>query len=216
MIYIIYVADLEDWLLHATASTYADDTETGISGHDLEEIKRKMEEDGINVLRYMASNGLVANPQKTALIFLNLKKGNDPISIKIGDEIVTQEKHAKLLGITFDDDLKWNTQMTGKGGVLPSLNQRLFMIRRLRNSLNDAGLRKVAESLFISKLRYRLQIFAQVRWNSEDVTPNLTKQLQKSQNKLLRFLNKSKISDKISNNSMLKKHKMLSVNQINA
>ena len=41
-------------------------------------------------------------------------------------------------------------------------------------------------------------------------------QLQKSQNKLLRVLNKSRISDKISTKSMLKKHNMLAVNQINA
>ena len=41
-------------------------------------------------------------------------------------------------------------------------------------------------------------------------------QLQKSQNKLLRLLNSSKISDKISIKSMLDKHNMLSVNQINA
>ena len=106
--------------------------------------------------------------------------------------------------------------MTGKGGVLPSLNQKLFMIRRLRNSLNDKGLRKVAESLFISKLRYGLQLFGQVRWTSEETTPSLIAQLQKSQNKLLRFLNKSRISDKISTKSMLEKHNMLAVNQINA
>ena len=41
-------------------------------------------------------------------------------------------------------------------------------------------------------------------------------QLQKSQNKLLRFLNNSRISDKISTKSMLEKHNMLAVNQINA
>ena len=41
-------------------------------------------------------------------------------------------------------------------------------------------------------------------------------QLQKSQNKLLRFLNNSRISDKISTKFMLEKHNMLAVNQINA
>ena len=40
-------------------------------------------------------------------------------------------------------------------------------------------------------------------------------QLQKAQNKLLRFLNNSKISDKVSTSSMLVKHNMLAVNQIN-
>ena len=44
----------------------------------------------------------------------------------------------------------------------------------------------------------------------------LLETLQKSQNKLLRFINNSKLKDKVSNISMLKKHNMLSVNQLNA
>ena len=56
-----------------------------------------MEEDAINVLKFMASNGLVANPKKTKLLFLNLKSKMDPISIKIGNENIMQESSAKLL-----------------------------------------------------------------------------------------------------------------------
>ena len=40
--------------------------------------------------------------------------------------------------------------------------------------------------------------------------------IQKSQNKLLRFLNKSFLMDKVSVESMLEKHNMLSINQLNA
>ena len=41
-------------------------------------------------------------------------------------------------------------------------------------------------------------------------------ELQKSQNKLLRLLNGTRIRDKISTATLLLKHNMLSVNQINA
>ena len=36
----------------------------------LEEVKRKMEEDANNVLSYMASNGLIANPKKNSHVVL--------------------------------------------------------------------------------------------------------------------------------------------------
>ena len=39
-----------------------------------------MEEDSARVLRYMASNGLIANPKKTAMIFPNAKN-KEPISL---------------------------------------------------------------------------------------------------------------------------------------
>ena len=165
---------------------------------------------------FTTPNGLVANPKKTALIFINGKNTGEQISIKIGGEIISQERSAKLLGITFDDDLKWNSQIHGKGGLVSSLNQRLFGIRRLKNSLKYDGLRKVADSLFTSKMRYGLQLMGQIRWSAEDSQSSLLEVLQKSQNKLLRFLNNSKIKDKVSNKSMLKKHNMLSVNQLNA
>ena len=60
---------------------------------------------------------------------------------------------------TSNDNLKWSSQIFGK---LSSLNRRLFMVRRLKNSLNQKGLRKVAESLFISKLRYGLQLCGKI------------------------------------------------------
>ena len=52
---------MEDWLVHSSASTYADDSGTCVKGSIVEVIIPKPEEDGINVLKYMASNGLVAN-----------------------------------------------------------------------------------------------------------------------------------------------------------
>ena len=62
----------------------------------------------LQVLRFMASNGLIANPKKTALVFLNQKF--DPINeikIKIGKEEVVQVNSAKMLGMTFESNQKW-------------------------------------------------------------------------------------------------------------
>ena len=55
------------------------------------------------ICKKVYKNGLVANPKKTALVFLNLKQKGDPITI--GGETITQTESAKLLGITFDDDI---------------------------------------------------------------------------------------------------------------
>ena len=175
-----------------------------------------LEEDAINVLKFMASNGLVANPKKTTLLFLNLKSKMDPISINIGNEKIVQESSAKLLGIVLEDNKNWKANILGCGGVIPSLNKRLFQLRRLRNHLNDDCLLKVANSIYTSKLRYGLQLCAKVRWLDSDTTDGMMKDLQKTQNKLLRFLNKSKIKDKINTKVLLQNMNMLSVNQMNA
>ena len=58
-----------------------------MSSRILKEVIDKLEEDALLVLKYMASNKLVANATKTTLLFMNLK-GEQDIKIKIGkDEI---------------------------------------------------------------------------------------------------------------------------------
>ena len=41
---------------------------------DLDVVIYKWEADALNVLQFMASNGLVANPRKTSLVILNQRK----------------------------------------------------------------------------------------------------------------------------------------------
>ena len=55
-----------------------------------------------------------------------------------------------------------------------------------------------------------------VRWSASDPSNQDMEALQKCQNKLLRALNGTRVSDKISTKSLLTKLNMLSVNQINA
>jgi hypothetical protein len=81
----------------------------------------------------MASNGLVANPSKTVLMMNNSKqKENDlPTKIKVGDHEIKKSKSVKLLGLVMDNDQKWKSHFCDKSGLLSSLNQRLFRVRRI-------------------------------------------------------------------------------------
>ena len=81
-------------------------------------------------------------------MFLNLGKNDTKnITIKIGKDEINQENSAKLLGISFDDNQKWDTQINGKGGIISSLNQRLFLLRRLANSINRKALKSCRQYL---------------------------------------------------------------------
>ena len=176
-----------------------------------------MEIDAVNVLKFMASNGLVANPKKTTLIFLNKGKvEEEEISIQIGKEKIHPETNAKLLGSTFDEDQKWKSQVFGKGGVISCLNQRLYVLRRLKNFINKNALKKVADSIFMSKLRYGLQLLGKVSWSNLDPVQGDLLAILKVQNKMVRLLNGKSLLDKINTKKLLANVNMLSVNQLNA
>jgi hypothetical protein len=213
----LYVSDLEDWIVHSSAVTYADDTTTSTHSKELHDLIKKMELDAVSVLKFMASNGLIANPAKTSLLFLNLKNSEEgPIEMKIGKEKVKQENMAKLLGMQFDDTQQWKNHLYNKGGLISSLNSRLFMIKRLKNSLSSTALQKIVDGLFTSKLRYGLQLLGKVRKSDEDPKNAELQAIQKIQNKVVRMLNNVKLSDRTNTATLLKRIKMLSVNQMNA
>ena len=75
---------------------------------------------------------------------------------------------------------------------------------------------KVANSIFISKIKYGLQLLGKVRMTKEDVEQGDLGAIQKVQNKMVRLLNGCRLLDKIKTQTLLKNVKMLSVNQINA
>ena len=189
LIFVIYGADLEDWIAHCSAFTYADDTSTSSNGKTDEEVMKKLEEDADCVLKFMASNGLVANPQKTVFMMLNSKnQSNVPRKVRIGNSEVTESSNSKLLGIVIGNDKKWKDHIFGKGGLISTLNQRLFMIRRLSNHLSRPKLIKIAESIWMSKMRYGLQLFSEVRVHEEQTTTMEMSKIQIAQNQLLRVL----------------------------
>ena len=90
------------------------------------------------------------------------------------------------------------------------------MLRRLRNFVGNDALKKVANSIFNSKIRYGLQLLGKIRWTNEDSEQGDLKAIQKVQNKMLRLINGSRLTDKISTKLLLSRVNMLSVNQINA
>ena len=147
----------------------------------------KLELDAQNFLKFMASNDLVANPSKTTLMILNYKS-DEPVSIKIGDSTIYQDTDAKLLGVNISENQKWTKQISGTNGVISALNQRNYLIRRLANHVNKEQLKKVADSIWTSKLRYGLQLYGPVRKSNLDPQSCELEKLQIAQNNMLRNL----------------------------
>ena len=74
----------------------------------------------------------------------------------------------------------------------------------------------MADSLFNSKIRYGLQLLGKVRTSGNDGQNQDLLAIQKVQNKLIRFLNNKRISDKISTDTLISNINMTSVNRMNA
>ena len=85
IIFTLYCADLEEWVKHSKLLNYVDDTSTSHGGKDLHTVVENLEEDKKSILKFMASNGLVANPSKTEFMLLNNKEDPSRKKIKVGN-----------------------------------------------------------------------------------------------------------------------------------
>ena len=112
-----------------------------------------------------------------------------------------------------EESQEWNVHLKS---LKSSLNHRLFTVRRIAHQIPANKLMTVVHSLWVSKLRYGLQLCTRVQQTNEEKKSELLKTLQLTQNRLLRLLNKSRVSDRVSIESMLSKFQLLSVNQLAA
>ena len=123
---------------------------------------------------------------------LNLTKTNAENELinelEIDGGLVKRSTDTKLLSVTIDDKHNWKNHFTGTNGLINSLNKRTFSIRRIRNQLPKKEMVKVIQSLWMSKLRYGLQLCNQVRIKSEDPENQNMKAAQVAQNKMMRML----------------------------
>ena len=195
LIFTIYIADIELWVEFADVFGYADDTSTVVGDVDEEEALKKLQKESNNILDFMNSNGLIANPEKTGLlIFRPNSQQKGKTSLKVGDAVVEEKEEEKLLGLIIDNKLKWNSHIND---MRSKLNQRVALLRRLKQWLPRDCLALVAQGLVLSKIRYGLPVFGQPRLQESDPLSSHCRSLQITVNNIMRILTNNKLSDRV-------------------
>ena len=79
IIFTIYGAKLEEWTKNLTIFINGDDNSSSKQGQKVAEVVSQLEEDKEEILKLMASNGLVATPTKTTLLIIKQKRGRKSV-----------------------------------------------------------------------------------------------------------------------------------------
>ena len=210
-IFIILVSDIELWTNGAICG-YADDTSCTNSDECFEKLREKCEKSIKSLLTYMAANKLSANDDKTHILVV--RKDNEhpeKFSFEAGNCTITEKSSEKLLGMTVSNDLKWSDHLSK---LVVYLRQRLFTLRRIEQHVPLSLLKRVADGIFMSKLRYGIAIMWPVRMEESDPEPSAINGVKVVFNDMLRLLNRVARKDRVSIKSMLSKLGWLSINQL--
>ena len=114
------------------------------------------------------------------------------------------------------NDLTFKHHIRGKNGLLNKLNSSLFAIRRLSQKVPLNVLKRVADAICVSKIRYGMALYGQVRLKEEDPHSPLMNSIQVALNKVARIICNVKISDRISTRELSDRSGLPSINQLAA
>lgn len=161
LLFIIYIFDLSQYSKFFKVF-FADDTTLLISAPTLNELITEIRSELPKISEWFESNYLVLHPDKTKIMYFNLKPKDIPGKIAINNkdiEIVgkgQEEESFKLLGIHLDDKLSWKHHANQVVTKIKKGTNLLFCAKRFINVKTRIML---YQALIESHLRYCLPVW---------------------------------------------------------
>ena len=154
LLFLIMVADLEEWLSSGSALSYADDTTVYAMAATKEKVREMLETSAKEVLNFMAAAKLAANESKTKFVMFG-RTGET--AIRVGASMIEESKEETLLGITSSKTLSWKAHLDI---VERDLRKRIGLLRRLSWQLPPGIVSSMVQPIFTAKLMYGLPLLA--------------------------------------------------------
>lgn len=145
-LYLIFVNDMY-CNIPVFSILYADDTTLLCSDYDFENVKHQLSDALAAAKLWFEANSLVINEDKTELIYFSLK--DVPVENNFNSVI-------KLLGFSLDNHLSWEPHIMN---LCKRLSRVVFLLRRLKLSVNVETLIMVYYGLFHSLINYGIRLW---------------------------------------------------------
>ena len=178
---------------------FADDTTSIAIADTFEDLERLCNTELKKISGWFTSNGLTLHPEKTKIMLFNKQRD---LNVYLDGVKVKQcgskypEKYINILGIYWDDKLKWNEHIKK---VTFKVSSSLFLMRKFKNLLNPSTKKLIYESLMRSHILYGIELWG-------NASGNLMNKLICLQKKAIRL-----IENKAHTEPVMKKLKILKI-----
>ena len=202
LLFIFYINDLSKCTTCST-SLYADDAAFLAAARSVIDLQHQFNQECIKILDWMNANKLTLNYSKTkCMLFSRKTRDLNTIQIVINSNPIECVSTFKYLGVIIDEKLCWNAHTKY---LISKLSQASGAIYNLRKTVSRKTLLTIYNGLVGSHLNYGVLI-----WGSAKEC--ILKNLQVSQNKIVRAMTFSPITKNIS--KLLKSLRIMNVKEI--
>ena len=116
LLFILYINDLSVCLKHSMVNLYADDTLFFCSDKSSDTVSNFLQEDLANVLDWLHANKLSLHIGKTTSVLIcnnqKRKSLNSNLGLSLNGTEVNQSDECKYLGVTFDQEFRFDRLLT--------------------------------------------------------------------------------------------------------
>jgi hypothetical protein len=149
LLFNIYINDLFYLFINTHACNFADDTTLSACDVDLETLLHNLEDDTLTAIIWFDANYMKLNQGKCH--FLTQGVNDEYLWVKVGDEMIWESNSEKLLGVTIDKNLNFNTHLAN---VCKKANQKVSALARVARILPFYKRRIILKSFIESQFSY--------------------------------------------------------------
>ena len=174
----IFINDIFDFIQKGDLYNYADDNTLSYSSKSPSELVKTLEEGSEILINWFSINHMKANPEKFQAISLGKKTHDLNLNFKFRNVEIKCDKEVKLLGVTIDFLLNFNSHITN---ICKKASRQLNVMKRIGSNLCKLGRLTMYHSFIMSNFNY-----CPLTWNFTG-EQNI-KKIEKIQERALRFI----------------------------
>ena len=144
----IYLNDLF-YFLHCDICNFADDTTPFVCDKDLEFVISQLEEYSQVAINWFENSYMKMNSDKYHLLISGHK--HEQIWAKIGNDKIWETRYVELLGVTIDNELKFDEHLLK---ICLKANRKLSALTRITKYLDFHKMRVLFKAFFESQFKY--------------------------------------------------------------
>ncbi len=145
----IYINDLFCQIKNTHPCNFADDTSLNAFDMNLENLISNLENDTLSVILWFENNFMKLNEDKCH--FIIAANTNEHLWVKVGNELIWESAEEKLLGVTIDKNLNFNSHLS----ILCSkVNQKVSALARVVKLLTFEKKRILLKTFIESQFSY--------------------------------------------------------------
>lgn len=184
LLFLLYINDVFNLKLNGNILMFADDAAVSYCSTNVNELNRMMMEDIATLNNWFESNKLTLNLKKSKCMIIHPKQKtkNYSLYIKLNDVQIEQVHSFDYLGLTIQEDLHWDLQISK---ICTKLSRISGVMNRLGNNVNKQFLTSLYHAHIQSHIIYMAPIWG------HSATEHQIMSLQVAQNNAIRSIYRS-------------------------